>query len=48
MAYSNLNSTPEKDIRYLNKDFNSLKNQLQELAQTYYPNSYNDFSWSCI
>tara|TARA_R110002020_G_scaffold373519_1_gene585033 strand:+ start:3165 stop:5051 length:1887 start_codon:yes stop_codon:yes gene_type:complete len=44
MAYSNLNSTPEKDIRYLNKDFNSLKNQLQELAQTYYPNSYNDFS----
>ena len=44
MAYSNLNSTPEKDIKYLNKDFNSLKNQLQELAQTYYPNSYNDFS----
>ncbi len=44
MAYSNLNSTPERDIKYLNKDFNSLKNQLQELAQTYYPNSYNDFS----
>ncbi len=44
MAYSNLNSTPERDIKYLNKDFNTLKNQLKELSQTYYPNSYNDFS----
>ena len=28
MAYSNTSNTPQKDIKYLNKDFNSLKNQL--------------------
>ena len=44
MAYSNSNNTPERDIKYLNKDFNTLKDQLKELSQTYYPNSYNDFS----
>ena len=44
MAYSNPNTTPERDIKYLNKDFNTLKNQLKEFSQTYYPNSYNDFS----
>ena len=31
MAYSNSNNTPERDIKYLNKDFNTLKDQLKEL-----------------
>ena len=44
MAYSNISNTPQKDIKYLNKDFNSLKNQLVEYAQTYYPETFNDFS----
>lgn len=35
-----------KDIRYLNKDFNSFKEALIEYAKAYYPNSYNDFSTS--
>jgi len=33
-----------KNINYLNKDFNSLKEQLINYAQTYFPNTYNDFS----
>lgn len=32
------------DIKYLNKDFNSLKSELIEYAKTYYPANYNDFS----
>ena len=44
MAYSNTSNTPQKDIKYLNRDFNSLRNQLIEYAQTYYPQSFNDFS----
>jgi len=35
-----------KDIRYLNKDFNSFKEALLEYAKAYYPTSYNDFSTS--
>jgi len=33
-----------KSVQYLNKDFDSLKAQLLNFAQTYYPNTYNDFS----
>lgn len=33
-----------KAIQYLNKDFDSLKAQLINFTQTYYPNTYNDFS----
>jgi hypothetical protein len=44
MAYSNISNTPQRDIKYLNKDFNTLKNQLIEYAQTYYPETFNDFS----
>lgn len=32
------------DIRYLNKDFSSLKSELLEFAKSYYPTVYNDFS----
>ena len=33
-----------KAVQYLNRDFDSLKAQLINFAQTYYPNTYNDFS----
>lgn len=35
-----------KNITYLNKDFNSFRAALIEYARTYYPTSYNDFSTS--
>jgi hypothetical protein len=35
-----------KDIKYLNKDFNTFREALIEYAKTYYPTSYNDFSTS--
>jgi|TARA_R110001592_G_scaffold60684_1_gene184697 hypothetical protein len=45
MAYSKTtNLTPIKDIKYLNKDFNSFRDQLIEFTKTYYPNTFNDFS----
>jgi hypothetical protein len=33
-----------KDIKYLNKDFNSFKADLIEYARAYYPTVYNDFT----
>ena len=45
MGYSKVNNkTQDKDVKYLNKDFQSFKEQLIEFAQVYYPNTYNDFS----
>ena len=32
MAYSNTSNIPQRDIKYLNKDFNTLRNQLIEFA----------------
>ena len=32
------------DIKYLNKDFSTFKNELIEYAKSYYPTIYNDFS----
>jgi len=44
-SYSKVsNKTQDKDVKYLNKDFNSFKSQLIEFTQTYYPNTFNDFS----
>ena len=40
------NKTQDKDINYLNKDFNSFKQQLMDFAQVYFPNTFNDFSES--
>ena len=34
----------KRDIKYINRDFQSFKTQLQEFARTYFPNTYNDFS----
>jgi hypothetical protein len=33
-----------KDVKYLSKDFSSLKSDLVNFAKTYFPNSYKDFS----
>ena len=33
-----------KDISYINKDFNDVKSQLINFSQTYFPNTYTDFS----
>lgn len=35
---------PDKQISYINKDFNSFKADLIDFAKTYFPNSYSDFS----
>jgi hypothetical protein len=34
----------KRDVKYLSKDFSQLKQSLIQFAQTYYPNSYKDFS----
>ena len=33
-----------KDIKYLNRDFDSFKSSLVNFTKTYFPNSYSDFS----
>ena len=33
-----------KDISYINKDFNDIRSQLINYSQTYFPNTYTDFS----
>jgi len=45
MAYTKTNNNPpEKDIKYLDRDFNSYKQRLIEFSKTYFPNTFNDFS----
>ena len=45
MAYSKgSNKYQDKNVKYLNKDFNSFKNQLIEFTRVYFPNNFNDFS----
>ena len=34
----------KRDIKYLNRDFNSLRDTLVSYSKTYFPNSYNDFT----
>tara|TARA_B100000963_G_scaffold358702_1_gene383984 strand:- start:2766 stop:4625 length:1860 start_codon:yes stop_codon:yes gene_type:complete len=34
----------QREIKYINKDFNSLRNNLIEYTKTYFPNTFNDFS----
>ena len=44
---SNINksfSPNSKEIRYLNRDFSSLREALINFSKTYYPNTYKDFS----
>ena len=33
-----------KDIKYINRDFDTLKRGLTEFSKTYFPNTYNDFT----
>jgi hypothetical protein len=45
MAYNKIsNKTQVKDIKYLNKDFNTFRSNLLEFTKTYYPNTFNDFT----
>ena len=37
-------ATPKRDIKYLNRDFTDFRNRLIEFTQTYFPNTFNDFS----
>ena len=36
----------KRDIRYTDRDFNSIKNQLIQYSRTYFPDTYNDFTES--
>ena len=33
-----------RDIRYIDRDFNTLRNNLIQYSKTYFPNTYNDFT----
>ena len=45
MAYNKVsNKTQDKDVKYLNKDYNSFKKQLIDFAESYFPENFNDFS----
>ena len=33
-----------RDIRYINRDFSTLRENLVQYSRTYFPNTYNDFS----
>ena len=37
-----------KDVKYLNKDFASIRNNLIEFSKVYFPDEYNDFSDSSV
>ena len=34
----------ERDIRYIDRDFNTLRNSLIQYSKTYFPDTYNDFT----
>jgi len=34
----------ERDIRYINRDFDNFRTQLMEFAKNYFPDTYNDFN----
>lgn len=34
----------DRDIKYINRDFNNLRTSLINFSKTYFPNTYNDFS----
>lgn len=51
MAYNTITSTQssgnnraERNIRYIDKDFNNFRNSLIEFSKTYFPDTYTDFS----
>lgn len=38
----------KKNVKYLNKDFKSIRNSLLDFAKIYFPDEYNDFSDSSV
>ncbi len=44
MPYTAPKNNSVKEVKYLNKDFSSLKSNLIEFAKVYFPNNYNDFN----
>ena len=44
MPYTAPKNNSVKEVRYLNKDFTSFKNNLIEFAKIYFPKDYNDFN----
>jgi len=44
MPYTNNTPIGTKNIKYLNKSFSDFKSNLIQFAQTYYPETYNDFN----
>ena len=45
MAYTKVsNKSQDKDVSYLNKDYNSFKNNLINFTKVYFPDNFNDFS----
>jgi hypothetical protein len=47
MAYrSNKTGKVSKEVRYLNKDFSQIRNNLIEFSKQYYPNTHQDFNES--
>ena len=51
MAYPKVNNTSgtnKKDIKYLNRNYNQLKQDLVDFTKNYFPDNFNDFSESKI
>lgn len=49
MAYSKVNNTSgtnKKNIKYLNRNYNQLKQDLVDFTKNYFPDNFNDFSES--
>ena len=46
MPYTAPKDKSVKEVRYLNKDFTSFKDNLIEFTKQYFPNEYNDFNES--
>ena len=45
MAYNNSTTNKQnRDIKYINKDFDDLRTSLINFSKTYFPNTYSDFT----
>jgi hypothetical protein len=41
-----INNNIRKDIKYLNKDFGEIRQELIDYTKNYFPDTYNDFNES--
>ena len=46
VEYGTLKKVDKKEVKYLGRDFPSIRQNLLEFAKAYFPNSYNDFNES--